>query len=59
MNNITKLGIIISILALSIRIILTYLLHQEVPNFITYIFYGGIYLSFVGIIIQGSKNKQS
>jgi len=58
MNALSKIGLIINIFAFLIMIILMFLLHEKVPNFIVYLFNGGLVLTFVGSIILIRKNKQ-
>ncbi|MDY0236553.1 MAG: hypothetical protein RBR71_11010 [Gudongella sp.] len=58
MNNITKVGVVMYISVFLIEIILGYLLKIKPPIILRYMFYGGLGLSLVGILIQGSKNRK-
>lgn len=57
-HNVSKVGIGIYISAFLIEIILGYLLKINPPSILRYVFYGGLGLSFVGILIQGSENRK-
>ena len=52
-----SIGIIMYGLALCLTRIVIYILHQEVPKFIHYLFYGGISLSLFGVIVRSNKNE--
>jgi len=58
-HSVSKVGVAIYISAFLIEMTLGYLLKIEPPIVLRYIFYGGLILSLIGIVIQGSKNKKT
>lgn len=57
-HNVSKVGVVIYISAFLIEMTLGYLLKVKPPIVLRYIFYGGLYLSFFGILVQASKNRE-
>ena len=58
MNKVSKIGLIIELISGIIMIVLV-LLSQQIPDFVAYVFGGGLVLTLAGAIVNIRENKGS